>query len=262
VYFHYSNFQIGSAMEALYEDAEAIPDLRLVIADTLQAFFAGDDDNSNPQMIQVARDFRLLTKLKSTPAVLIPAHPSKNAAKNNLYPRGGSSFLNEIDGNLSLWNEEIGKTSVSTLSWCGKFRGASFEPMPFEIVDVQPTGLIDAKGRQMPCKIAKPMTAMREEQLAKEKVSQEDAALEAIDNNPQISFSALGDSITSRTGTRCGKSQAFRIISKMLDGKGAWVRKHGRDYVLTSEGRAALEGTNVEKPAEKAVADLFREDFA
>jgi len=33
--------------------------------------------------------------------IILGTHPVKNAADDNLIPRGGGAFLNEIDGNLT-----------------------------------------------------------------------------------------------------------------------------------------------------------------
>jgi hypothetical protein len=43
---------------------------------------------------------------------------------------GGSAFLNEVDGNLTLWATA---ERQMTLHWQGKFRGPEFEPMTFEL---------------------------------------------------------------------------------------------------------------------------------
>ena len=98
----------------------------LVIPDTLQAFFSGDDSNSNDQMKEAAETFRGIASLG--PAVMIPAHPVKGATRDRNVPYGGGALLNEVDGNLSLW----GPPDAVELSWCGKFRGA-FEPLNFAL---------------------------------------------------------------------------------------------------------------------------------
>jgi hypothetical protein len=111
----------------------------IVIVDTLQAFFDGDDSNSNEQMKALAHVLRRISNLG--PAVLVPAHPTKSATKDNNVPYGGGALLNEIDGNLSLW----GDAEAVELSWCGKFRG-SFEPLTFALDVVEMPGVKDADG--------------------------------------------------------------------------------------------------------------------
>jgi hypothetical protein len=43
---------------------------------------------------------RSLTDLRGKPTVLVLCHPVKSATNDNLAPRGGGSFVAEIDGNL------------------------------------------------------------------------------------------------------------------------------------------------------------------
>jgi RecA-family ATPase len=76
-----------------------------ITVDTGPAFQAAcgfADENDNLQALRFALKLRELTKLEGNPAVLVPTHPIKNAGRDNLLPRGGSAFLNEVDGNLTL----------------------------------------------------------------------------------------------------------------------------------------------------------------
>ena len=50
------------------------------------------------------------------PTTLITAHPTKNAQRDQLLPRGGSALTNELDGNLTAWITG----NVVTLHWLGK----------------------------------------------------------------------------------------------------------------------------------------------
>jgi hypothetical protein len=84
---------------------------------------------------------RLLTSCEGNPAVLVLCHPVKSAAKDNLLPRGGGAFLNEVDANLTLWAEVQGETS--TLHWQGKIRGADFRPVNLSLKQVKPDKLRD-----------------------------------------------------------------------------------------------------------------------
>ncbi|MGB4843853.1 MAG: AAA family ATPase, partial [Ferruginibacter sp.] len=127
VFWHYGNFRLKDSMAALKADAENIPDLRLIIVDTLQAFFPGDNDNDNMQMLEAARQFRPLNSLPGNPTVIVLCHPSgKRPDKSNLVPRGGGAFLNEVDGNFSVWRDADGAITLHTQ---GKHRGAWFDPM-------------------------------------------------------------------------------------------------------------------------------------
>ena len=73
----------------------------LVIVDTSAAYFEGDDENNNVQAGNHARMLRsLIDTVEGGPTILVPAHPTKNATPDNLLPRGGGAFVNEMDTNL------------------------------------------------------------------------------------------------------------------------------------------------------------------
>jgi hypothetical protein len=145
MHWHYGYFDIKTSVKDLQAQADKISDLRLVVADTLQAFFAGESDNDNIQMMDSARSFRELGQLKSKPAILIPAHPAgKKPDRSTLVPRGGGAFPNEIDGNFTIWN---GDEETLKWSWQGKLRGAPFDPVTVAL-DLYACGqLKDRKGR-------------------------------------------------------------------------------------------------------------------
>jgi len=88
----------------------------LVVVDTVAAYFEGDDDNDNVQMGNYARLLRSMTKLPGGPCVLALAHPTKRAADDDLIPKGGGPFLNEVDGNVALRriNWSLSKPSASS----------------------------------------------------------------------------------------------------------------------------------------------------
>ncbi len=131
----------------------------LVIVDTLQAFFDGDDSNSNEQMKALAHVLRRIANLG--PAVLVPAHPVKSVSRDRNVPYGGGALLNEVDGNLSLWGEP---DSVE-LSWCGKFRG-SFEPITFALDVVEMPGVTDDDGDPIKTVKARAIGTIEAEQKA------------------------------------------------------------------------------------------------
>jgi hypothetical protein len=106
--------------EALRQDMYrlGVP-LALIVGDTASSFFPGDDENSNVQSGGYARALRRLTiECPGSPALVALSHPVKNASAGNLLPRGGGAFLNELDGNLTLWSEVKGE--ATQLHWQGK----------------------------------------------------------------------------------------------------------------------------------------------
>jgi len=68
----------------------------LVIVDTDQAVYGGDDTKNDLRLLHAKRA-RQLTKRPSKPTVIMQCHATKYG--ESLQPRGGSSFINELDGN-------------------------------------------------------------------------------------------------------------------------------------------------------------------
>ena len=92
-----------------------------MVIDTSAAYFLGDDENSNAQLAAHARMLRSFVNLPGGPTILVTCHPVKNFDMNNLLPRGGGAFLNEVDGNLVCLKEP--DSHAVTLDTHGKFRG-------------------------------------------------------------------------------------------------------------------------------------------
>lgn len=145
-------YQYGKAMDEATSDIMRQArggewgDIDLVSLDTSAAYFGGDDENSNAQMREHAALQRAMTRLPAHPAVLSNCHPIKAATKDNLIPRGGGAFLNEIDSNLTLWNDGTLITVHHT-----KLRGPPFEAICFKLVDQE---LTFADGSKMSVPVA------------------------------------------------------------------------------------------------------------
>jgi hypothetical protein len=126
----------------------------LVVLDTDQALSSDADENDNRERIEHAKRVRMLTKTKSRPTVIDLCHPPGNALRTSVRPRGGSSFLAEIDGNLGVWIED-GDTRAEMFR-TSKFRGPMFDALQFDIKVVELPTLTDRKGRAMTAAIALP----------------------------------------------------------------------------------------------------------
>jgi AAA domain len=145
------SFNIDDWADHIRSQVEGIGGATSVTVDTGPAFQAACgfcDENDNMQALKFALKLRELTKLPGNPLVLVPTHPIKNATKDNLLPRGGSAFLNEMDGNLTLWAE--GERETTDLHWAGKLRAPSFDPITFALEKGTCPALIDAKNRLIP----------------------------------------------------------------------------------------------------------------
>jgi hypothetical protein len=230
IVFHEGVFDLKKMRAKVRAAVARYPDLMLVIVDSLQAFFTGDDDNANMAMLKLATDFRKLTEAHpNKPTTLITAHPVKNATQDNLLPRGGSALTNELDGNLTAWAD--GK--MISLHWLGKLRGIPFDPIQLEQVVVQPRGLVDALGDQMPATIIKPAGESREAELLNEKHRVEIAMLAGYKANASITQRDLAAQVGA------SKSTVNRLVVELKKRK--WIRDYSGKMTLTGEGEKALD---------------------
>lgn len=236
IHFVAGTFSIRADMARLKEEAAKLPNLMLVVIDTFAAYFDGDDENSNAQALDFARVVRSLADLPSKPAVIMPAHPVKNASRQNLAPKGGSSLVNEVDGNLTLWNDE----GMLTLHWQVKFRGADFEPLKFELQKYQSEKLKDRKGRYVPTILAKPLLITRALQIAIETLTMEDRLLVSIHDNPAMSQAERCTQIGLRLADGGPhKSGMSRLLNRLSEQK--LIRKFRSNIELTKDGERAVE---------------------
>jgi hypothetical protein len=230
LHFVAGTFSIRADLERLREEAAKLPNLILVIVDTFAAYFDGDDENSNAQALDFARVIRKVAAFDAKPAVIMPAHPVKNATRSNLSPKGGSSLLNEVDGNLTLWNDG----GLLSLHWQGKFRGPEFEPLTFELVRHESAAICDVQGRLMPTVLAKPVLRMRALEIATANLSTEDKLLLSVKREPEISYAQRGVNIGLNH-----PQKVKRALEKMEKQK--LVRRFRTNWELTKDGERAVE---------------------
>ncbi len=216
--------EIAAQLNKLAEDGP----FSLVIGDTLQALFDGDDSNSNPQTGEFIRRWRAMTQLKGNPAVIIAAHPVKNAASDNLVPYGGGAVLNEVDGNLTL---SLSPGGVTELHWQGKLRGVDFEPVQFRFETLSSPDVLDVKGRQVPLPVLRPTTAEEAECREEAAIDRREALLAAMLDSPGA---VIRDWATS---SNIPKSAVERLLSGFERSKLA--EKIAGRWTLTTKGRKA-----------------------
>ena len=231
---------IAARMPEIRAEAEQIDDLVLVIVDTGAAYFPGDESNSNSQQGAYARLLRQLTFLPGKPAVLVNCHPVKNATRDNLLPMGGSAFLNEVDGNLTLWATAERQT---TLHWQGKFRGPEFEPMTFELEVADSTRVIDAEGRLMPSVVAKPVSELKLQMEEGKQESEENLLMRAIaaDRNSSIANLAIKCGFIGATG-QPQKSKVHKMCGRLVEEK--LLERRGNKYRITPKGKREVGWTD------------------
>ena len=211
----------------------------LVIVDTSIAYFEGDNENDNVQAAAHAKVMRgLIDVIEGRPTVIVTAHPIKNATVDNLLPRGGGAFLNEMDGNLVCKKNDT--NNVVDMHWQGKFRGPDFPPIPFKLTAATTDKLKDTKGRPIWTVTAAPID------LA-EKVSMEDAADTRADNllillskHQNLSLSQMAEKLgwLYKSGEP-NKPMVVRVMNKLKADK--LVECQGRYWLLTKKGQAAAK---------------------
>jgi len=236
LHFIAGTFNIRKDMDLIHAKIAELPNVTMVVVDTLAAYFDGEDTNSNAMMLDFARVLRTITTAKSKPAVIVPAHPVKNALKSNLTPMGGSALLNEVDGNLCLWKRE----AAVELHWQGKHRGAEFDPIMFELVGVKSDLVKDSKGRLMPTVMAIPLDTSRAIEIATVSMTMEDRLLVNINAYPQQSVRQRCVEIRLVNDQGFAKvSTMARILKKLREEK---LIEDLRGYFeLTARGKKALE---------------------
>lgn len=238
VFFIDGIIDIKASTPRIVEEANRIGDVILVVVDTAAAYFTGDDPNNNAQQVAFARDLRALTvQIESKPALVVNCHPVKNASKDNLIPMGGSALINEVDGNLTLWADGEGQT---TLHWQGKFRGPEFEPMTFKIETAFSDRVVDSDGRRMPSVVAGPMSDMEIEMVTASSESDENVLLAIIGHNKGASVAAMARkaSWVNQSGAP-NKAKVVRTATRLLESK-LIARYRGSKYAITSTGKKEL----------------------
>jgi hypothetical protein len=208
-----------------------------VFIDTSAAYFIGEDENSNVQLGNYARLLRNLGQsLLGGPCMLVLCHPVKNASRENLLPRGGGAFVNEVDGNLTAWKDD----SIVYLHWSGKFRGVEFAPISFVLETATSHLVTDSKGRLIPSVIAKVLTETEESQIEAKQGEDEEAVLVALADGGKQSTAVLAD--------RLGwfdfhgepyKMKVKRAIDRLKVDKLVETDRHGSE--LTDLGKKELK---------------------
>jgi AAA domain len=249
VHFIPGVFKISELKAKVHQEAERLGGLALIIVDTSAAYFEGDNENDNPQMLKHAKLLRSLTEMPSGPTVIVASHPVKNATNENLIPRGGGGFLNEMDGNLCCINSD----DVITVNWQGKFRGPPFDPIPFQLSIVTADKLRDSKGRLIPTAIAKPLDDKEHAAIETQKHDDEDAVLIHMLTLEHEHVSLAG--ICEHLGWMAlnGKPQRWKAqrLLKQLEKERLTIKVRDR-YTLTDKGKKAAKTASYNKDAKGA----------
>jgi hypothetical protein len=220
--------------DQIMKASEANGPFALIIVDTSAAFFEGDDENVNTQMMAHAKMLRgLIDLIAGNPTVIVSSHPVKHFSRENMIPRGGGAFLNEMDGNLTCM--KVDGTMVTELHWQGKFRGIDFGAIPFRLEVGKTDKLKDSKGRHIWTVIARAITD--KERDAAEDTGQKNKTqlLAAMAKIPGASLADLAKEVgwTTKDG-KPYRSLVQRLLNSLRENK--LVKKEAGRWVLTKAG--------------------------
>jgi len=231
-----SAFSIPMKLDELKRDAEKNGPYCLVTVDTSFSYFQGDEENDNVQARHHAASLRELTKLPGNPAVLALCHPVKKATKENLLPRGGGAFLNEIDGNLTCWRDG----DRVTVHWAGKLRGPGFDPLVFTLKPCQLTGFVAANGKPIVSVVAVPISDEEADKIARADWNEENRLLNAMLNFRAGSIAAWAKDCGWMTSTgEPHKSKVHRLLELLEQSK--VVRRHRGRWQITAAGEQEIK---------------------
>ena len=231
VHFVEGVFSVSEMLDRVRAETEALGGFGAVIVDTSAAYFEGDEENDNVQLGNHARLLRRLTELPGEPCVLVGCHPIKSG--ENLLPRGGGAFLAEVDGNLTVkkLSEEI-----IELHWSGKYRGASFQPVLFEISVVSSERVQDAKGRLIPSVMVTLTDNATLDNMEDAEADNEDQVLLLLDITPGMSQSKMAEALGWVSEFGHDKAKVNRCLAKLVLHRLAEKNRRGK-YSLTEKGR-------------------------
>lgn len=202
----------------------------LIIIDTWQAFFDGNEPNNNAEAVSFTRRFRPLAKANGQPVVIIAAHPPKQAGNDNLLPYGGGGTLNEIDGNFTLRRDESG---LYCFHYLGKIRGLPFDPLHFRIDRLDSPDVITVEGDRVQMPVMFPIDEEAVEARTEAIAKRDLALLRAMAADPGGSERKWAAAIEA----------SRRIVSVALERllRDRLVTKKARRWRLTNEGKSVSQ---------------------
>jgi hypothetical protein len=219
----------SSVAQILEEARRQEGDYSLVLVDTSISYYSGDNEDDNLQARTHAWNLRALSELPGHPAIVANCHPTKNAEKETLLPRGGGAFLNEIDTNLTVWAEN----ETAQLHWHRKKRGPDFDPIPFEFHGQT----IEEHGRKIPTVYAAHISEQREGELRKKRMELENRLLFEMQRSPDAGYRQWAQ-MCQMSGT----SAVHRYMQRLKDD--GLVKKFRGQMVLTESGKKEAQRIN------------------
>jgi len=231
---HMRVYRVDGEIEACYakiraqRDAEKWEPFVSITIDTFSAYFGREDENSNTQTHEAISIMQRFTLPEwGSPTVIVNCHPSKEAKRDNMKPRGGGAIFGRVDCNMSLWNDG-GMIEVHY----NKIRGIPWEPVTAEL-STQQVGFSDGSTTEV--SVAE-IVGMEQAHQIRMLASNEDAALlEVIRARPDQSMSewarAMGWLTPNGAPYHAKVTRAVKRMEKdgklKRDSSGAYTVKRG-----------------------------------
>jgi hypothetical protein len=196
----------------------------------------GDKVNDPVQGGDFMRRIRLFTRVNGNPAIIVAAHPVKNAGKDNLIPYGAGAILNEVDGNLTIWTDDGKELS---LHWQGKLRGLDFKPELFQIQLRGSPNVLDAKGREVLLPIMMPVIAASRQAREESEQAMAEATekvLRAVVQSPGQPERAYANEAKIPPG-----SVRRHLLKLERDNKSIYFDRTLKKWLPTGKGEAAIK---------------------
>lgn len=233
VHFIDGVFSLADFQNSVAEQVKDLGGCGLIIVDTSAAYFEGDDENSNTELGAHARMLRGLTRFRGSPCVLVLCHPIKNANPDNLLPRGGGSFVAEVDGNLTTKGYDM----TTELHWAGKLRGADFEPLHFELQQATAPSLKNSKSRQVWTIIARDLSQQEAEVRQGNVVGLQDKLLLAMDGPEELSIAGYAMKLGWTSAGGAPQKSRVHGFMKSLERDHLVTKVRSDRYQLTEQGK-------------------------
>lgn len=248
------SFAIDQGLPFIQEQAKKDGGYAFVLVDSKTAYFGGDSEDDNAQAYRQARFLRELTGVRGRPGVMVISHPIKRPdAPDQLLPRGGSAFLNEIDGNLTAWRESGAETVRLAYT---KIRGTPFDPVDIRISVVELQGIKTSSGKPVTSVLALPTNHDDVEHAQAKEASNEDLLLGVINDNPKDTQRGWAQKCgwTDDKGTpRTGK--VSKVLEQLRKDKLIWRPRQSKPWQITKKGKDEVDRLRGNASAEALLGD-------
>jgi hypothetical protein len=150
-----------------------------------------------------------------------------------LLPRGGGAFLAEVDGNLT--GKKLTDDMIE-LHWSGKYRGADFNPLLFEIKRITSDRVKDAKGRHIQTVMVQLTDDAKLDYIQERVAADQDQVLLLLDTTPGMSQAKMAEALGWVSEFGPDKAKVNRALSNLVKHRLADKDERGQ-YKLTDKGK-------------------------